>query len=136
MTSIRFLGAAGTVTGSRYLVQHGQSRVLVDTGLFQGMKDLRLRNRAPWPVPPETIDAVVLTHAHVDHTGALPMLVRDGFRGLMENRTVWLDEKTLSGILTHGGTILGTSRDKPYAMPVASHTKPATRAGSYGSGQG
>jgi metallo-beta-lactamase family protein len=83
MTSIRFLGAAGTVTGSRHLVQHGHSRVLVDTGLFQGMKELRLRNRAPWPVPPESIDAVVLTHAHIDHTGALPMLVRDGFRGLV-----------------------------------------------------
>src|SRR5512142_9512 len=82
MTSIRFLGAAGTVTGSRYLVQHGDSRVLVDTGLFQGLKELRLRNRAPWPVPPSSIDAVVLTHAHIDHTGALPMLVRDGFRGM------------------------------------------------------
>src|SRR5512141_1119410 len=81
MTSIRFLGAAGTVAGSRYLVRHGQRRILVDTGLFQGMKELRLRNRAPWPVPPSSIDAVVLTHAHIDHAGALPMLVRDGFRG-------------------------------------------------------
>jgi metallo-beta-lactamase family protein len=83
MTSIRFLGAAGTVTGSRHLVQHGDSRVLVDTGLFQGLKELRLRNRAPWPIPPASIDAVVLTHAHIDHTGALPMLVRDGFRGFV-----------------------------------------------------
>jgi metallo-beta-lactamase family protein len=83
MTSIRFLGAAGTVTGSRFLVQHGPARVLVDAGLFQGAKELRLRNRAPWPVPPQSIDAVILTHAHVDHTGALPMLVRDGFRGLV-----------------------------------------------------
>jgi metallo-beta-lactamase family protein len=83
MTSIRFLGAAGTVTGSRYLVQHGRRRVLVDTGLFQGLKELRLRNRAPWPFPPESLDAVVLTHAHVDHTGALPALVRDGFQGLV-----------------------------------------------------
>jgi metallo-beta-lactamase family protein len=83
MTSIRFLGAAGTVTGSRHLVQHGQSRVLVDTGLFQGSKELRLRNRAPWPVAPESLDAVVLTHAHIDHTGGLPMLVRDGFPGLV-----------------------------------------------------
>lgn len=83
MTSIRFLGAAGTVTGSRHLVQHGDSRVLVDTGLFQGLKDLRLRNRAPWPIAPSSLDAVILTHAHVDHTGALPILVRDGFRGLV-----------------------------------------------------
>src|SRR5512138_2943413 len=82
MASIRFLGAAGTVTGSRFLVEARGARVLVDAGLFQGQKELRLRNRAPWPVPPQSIDAVVLTHAHVDHTGAFPMLVRDGFRGL------------------------------------------------------
>jgi metallo-beta-lactamase family protein len=81
MPSIRFLGAAGTVTGSRYLVQHGQSRVLVDTGLFQGLKELRLRNWEPWPVPPSSIDAVVLTHAHIDHSGALPQLVRSGYGG-------------------------------------------------------
>jgi metallo-beta-lactamase family protein len=81
MASIRFLGAAGTVTGSRFLVETGGARVLVDAGLFQGMKELRLRNRAPWPVDPASIDAVVLTHAHVDHTGALPQLVRDGYRG-------------------------------------------------------
>jgi metallo-beta-lactamase family protein len=81
MTSIRFLGAAGTVTGSRYLVSHEKARVLVDAGLFQGMKELRLRNRAPWPFPPGALDAVVLTHAHIDHIGALPLLVRDGFRG-------------------------------------------------------
>ncbi|HET6410722.1 MAG TPA: MBL fold metallo-hydrolase [Anaeromyxobacter sp.] len=83
MTSIRFLGAAGTVTGSRHLVQHGGVRILVDAGLFQGLKELRLRNRAPWPLSPGSLDAVVLTHAHVDHEGALPMLVRDGFAGLV-----------------------------------------------------
>ncbi|HSD19290.1 MAG TPA: MBL fold metallo-hydrolase [Anaeromyxobacter sp.] len=82
MASIRFLGAAGTVTGSRFLVQSGSVRVLVDAGLFQGPKELRLRNRAPWPVPPGSIDAVVLTHAHLDHTGALPQLVKSGFRGV------------------------------------------------------
>ncbi len=81
MASIRFLGAAGTVTGSRFLVEWGSARVLVDVGLFQGHKELRLRNRAPWPVPPREIGAVVLTHAHVDHSGALPLLVRDGFAG-------------------------------------------------------
>ncbi|HET6439016.1 MAG TPA: MBL fold metallo-hydrolase [Anaeromyxobacter sp.] len=83
MTSIRFLGAAGTVTGSRYLVQHGDARVLVDVGLFQGEKELRLRNRAPWPMTPASVDALVLTHAHVDHVGALPLLVRDGFAGMV-----------------------------------------------------
>src|SRR5512138_1960924 len=77
MTSIRFLGAAGTVTGSRYLVRHGSSSVLVDAGLFQGPKELRLRNRAPWPFAPADLSAVVLTHAHIDHLGALPLLVRD-----------------------------------------------------------
>ncbi len=82
MASIRFLGAAGTVTGSRFLVEAGASRVLVDAGLFQGPKELRLRNWAPWPVEPGTIDAVVLTHAHIDHAGALPLLARAGFRGL------------------------------------------------------
>jgi metallo-beta-lactamase family protein len=79
MASIGFLGAAGTVTGSRFLVESGPSRVLVEAGLFQGPKDLRLRNRAPWPVEPASLSCVVLTHAHVDHTGALPLLVRNGF---------------------------------------------------------
>lgn len=79
--SLRFLGAADTVTGSRYLVTDSSSRVLVDCGLFQGFKVLRERNRAPFPVPPESVDAVVLTHAHLDHSGYLPALVRDGFRG-------------------------------------------------------
>ncbi|HEX9400480.1 MAG TPA: hypothetical protein VF912_10245 [Anaeromyxobacter sp.] len=58
MPSIRFLGAAGTVTGSRFLIEWGASRVLVDAGLFQGQKELRLRTRAPWPVEPASIDAV------------------------------------------------------------------------------
>ncbi len=81
MASIRFLGAAGTVTGSRFLVEASGRRVLVDAGLFQGMKEFRLRNWAPFPVPPDSIDAVVLTHAHIDHSGALPLLCRSGFRG-------------------------------------------------------
>jgi metallo-beta-lactamase family protein len=81
MASIRFLGAAGTVTGSRFLVEWGAVRVLVDAGLFQGPKELRLRNRAAWPVEPGDVDAVVLTHAHIDHSGALPLLGRGGFRG-------------------------------------------------------
>ncbi|MDF0514146.1 MBL fold metallo-hydrolase [Agromyces sp. H3Y2-19a] len=79
--TLRFLGAADTVTGSRYLIDTGAARVLVDCGLFQGYKVLRERNRAPFPVPPESIDAVVLSHAHLDHTGYLPALVRDGFAG-------------------------------------------------------
>lgn len=78
---IGFWGAAGTVTGSRFIVETGASRVLVDCGLFQGGKPLRSRNWEEFPVDPASIDAVVLTHAHVDHSGYLPALVRDGFSG-------------------------------------------------------
>ncbi len=77
---IKFLGATGTVTGSKYLVT-ADSRVLVDCGLFQGYKQLRLRNWAPPPVDPAGVDAVVLTHAHIDHSGYLPLFVKRGFRG-------------------------------------------------------
>ena len=80
-TSLRFLGAADSVTGSRYLVQTPRARVLVDCGLFQGYKVLRARNRASFPVSPSTIDAVVVSHAHLDHSGYLPALVRDGYDG-------------------------------------------------------
>ena len=79
--SLQFLGAAGTVTGSRYLVESAGKRILVDCGLFQGYKQLRERNRAPFAVPPESIDTLLLTHAHLDHSGYIPALVRDGFRG-------------------------------------------------------
>ncbi len=81
MAKITFLGATGTVTGSKYLVEANGRRLLVDCGLFQGNKELRLRNWERLPIEPETIDGVVLTHAHIDHTGYLPRLVRDGFRG-------------------------------------------------------
>jgi metallo-beta-lactamase family protein len=78
---IEFLGAAGTVTGSKTLVEAEGARVLVDCGLYQGVKALRLRNWAEFPVDPASIDAVLLTHAHIDHSGYLPALVRDGFAG-------------------------------------------------------
>jgi metallo-beta-lactamase family protein len=78
---LTFLGAARTVTGSKYLVEAGEERVLVDCGLFQGLKELRLRNWDPLPVDPAGIRAVVLTHAHLDHVGYLPRLVSGGFRG-------------------------------------------------------
>ena len=78
---LRFLGAAGTVTGSRFLVEHTSGRVMVDAGLFQGLRHLRRSNWDPFPVDPHSIDAVVLTHAHIDHSGWLPGLVRDGFNG-------------------------------------------------------
>jgi len=78
---LTFLGAAGTVTGSKYLLEDGGARLLVDCGLYQGVKTLRQRNWKPLPVEPASIDAVVLTHAHIDHSGYLPALVRDGFAG-------------------------------------------------------
>ena len=78
---ITFLGAADAVTGSRHLIDIGTQRILLDCGLFQGFKTLRQRNWSPFPVPPKEIDAVVLSHAHLDHSGWLPALVRDGFKG-------------------------------------------------------
>ena len=79
--TLRFLGAARTVTGSRFLVETPRARVLVDCGLFQGLKELRLRNWEPFPVDPRSLHAVLLTHAHLDHSGYLPGLVRQGFAG-------------------------------------------------------
>jgi metallo-beta-lactamase family protein len=76
---IQFLGATNTVTGSKYLLQAGDHRVLIDCGLFQGFKQLRLKNWAEPPFSPRTLDAVLLTHAHIDHTGYLPVLSRRGF---------------------------------------------------------
>lgn len=78
---LSFLGGAETVTGSKYLVENGRQKILVDCGLFQGFKELRQRNWEPFPVDPHTINAVILTHAHLDHSGYLPRLVKNGFRG-------------------------------------------------------
>lgn len=78
---IQFLGATQTVTGSRFLLRAAGKTVLVDCGLYQGLKELRLRNWSPFPVPPSTIDAVLVTHAHIDHSGYLPKLAREGYRG-------------------------------------------------------
>lgn len=78
---LSFLGAAGTVTGSKYLVEHEGRKLLVDCGLFQGYKQLRLMNWDALPFEPRDVDAVVLTHSHLDHSGALPLLVKRGFRG-------------------------------------------------------
>ncbi len=81
MATIEFLGGVGTVTGSKFLVEAGGRRLLVDCGLYQGLKELRLRNWERFPVDPASIDWVVLTHAHIDHTGYLPRLFEEGFRG-------------------------------------------------------
>lgn len=78
---VRFLGAAGTVTGSKYLVEHDGHSLMVDCGLFQGYKQLRLRNRDPLPILPNKLGALILTHAHLDHSGYLPLLAKEGFHG-------------------------------------------------------
>ena len=94
---IQFLGAAGTVTGSRFLLTCGETKVMVDAGMFQGLKELRLKNWNPLPIDPAEISAVVLTHAHLDHCGYIPKLVKDGFKG-----KVYLTEFT--GKLAEGAT--------------------------------
>lgn len=99
------------MTGSRTLVETGGFRLLVDCGLFQGWKTLRLRNWAPFPVPPESIDAVVLTHAHIDHSGWLPLLIRDGFRGPVHATTATRD--LCAVLLPDSGRI--HERDAEYA---------------------
>ena len=81
MSTLTFLGATGTVTGSKYLLEAGGERLMVDCGLFQGAKELRLRNWNPLPVPAASIQWLLLTHAHLDHVGYIPRLVKDGFRG-------------------------------------------------------
>src|SRR3979411_2614339 len=81
MAKLTFLGAAGCVTGSKYLVEAAGKRLLLDCGIFQGTSDLKDRNFKPLPVDPKTFDYLVLTHAHLDHTGWLPVLVKSGFRG-------------------------------------------------------
>lgn len=78
---IKFLGAAKSVTGSKYLLQVDNKKILVDCGMFQGQKELRLRNWDKLPIDPQQIDVAVITHAHIDHTGYLPRLVKDGFSG-------------------------------------------------------
>jgi metallo-beta-lactamase family protein len=79
--TLTFLGAAGTVTGAKFLVEHTSGRLLVDCGLFQGLRELRSRNWSPPPLAPTTLAAVLLSHAHVDHSGYLPRLAREGFAG-------------------------------------------------------
>lgn len=93
---LTFLGGVGTVTGSKYLLEHDGVRFLVDCGLFQGYKQLRLRNWAPLPIQPNSIDRVLLTHAHLDHSGYLPLLIKNGYR---KNVLCTAATKDLCGIL-------------------------------------
>ena len=125
MARLRFLGAAGMVSGSRHLLEVDGRRVLFDCGLFQGEKRLRELNWKSFPVPPESIDAVVLTHGHIDHSGWLPRLARDGFRGRLVTSPPTAD---LLGLLLYDSAKCqeedakyanrtGYSRHKP-AMPL------------------
>ena len=95
MTKLHFLGAAGTVTGSKFVLEVDGYRVMIDCGLFQGKKELRLRNWEALPLNPASINDVVLTHAHIDHTGYLPRLVRDGFNGTVYATKATADLLTL-----------------------------------------
>src|SRR3982750_2631690 len=81
MATVSFFGGVGSVTGSKYLIEHNGQRVLVDCGLFQGLPELRARNWEDPPFDASSLNAVVLTHAHIDHTGYLPRLVKCGFGG-------------------------------------------------------
>jgi metallo-beta-lactamase family protein len=91
MATLTFLGATGTVTGSKYLLEAGGERLLIDCGLFQGAKELRLRNWNPLPVLPASIQWVLLTHAHLDHVGYIPRLVKDGFHGQILTSSATVD---------------------------------------------
>src|SRR6267142_5130816 len=96
MAKLTFLGAAGSVTGSKYLVEAAGKRLLVDCGLFQGSDDLQQRNWKPLSVEPASINYVILTHAHLDHTGWLPCLVRDGYRGPIFANPATIELATIS----------------------------------------
>jgi metallo-beta-lactamase family protein len=78
---IQFLGGATTVTGSQYLLTTARARILIDCGMFQGSPNESIRNRIPFAFDPATLDAVLLTHAHLDHCGLLPLLVKEGYHG-------------------------------------------------------
>lgn len=121
---IQFLGATKTVTGSKYLLK-ADKKVLVDCGLFQGLKELRLRNWQSLPIAPDSIDAVVLTHAHLDHTGYLPLLVKNGFCGKIYAtpftielcKLLLLDSGHLQEEEARRANRLGYSKHKP-ALPL------------------
>ena len=122
---LTFWGAVGTVTGSRFLVEHLGRRILVEAGLYQGLADLRHRNWEPFPVTPSSIDSVVLSHAHLDHCGYLPRLVKQGFAGPV---TCTHDTAALAAIVlrdsahlqeedAHNANQLGWSKHSP-ALPL------------------
>jgi metallo-beta-lactamase family protein len=136
--NLTFLGGTGTVTGSKYLLETAEHRILVDCGLFQGYKLLRERNWAPFPIKPSDIDAVVLTHAHLDHSGYLPLLVKNGFSGpiISTHATLKLCELLLpdSGHLMEADARYankrGFSKHKP-ALPLYDQNDAQRSLGSF-----
>jgi metallo-beta-lactamase family protein len=147
MAKLTFLGAAGSVTGSKYLVETAGKRLLVDCGLFQGTSELKDRNWKPLPVDPKTIDYAILTHAHLDHTGWLPVLVRDGYRGSIyaNPATIELTEILLKDSAhlqeeetAHAKSKKYSSHPEPQSLytpddvdPVLRQLKPMPRSGGF-----
>lgn len=123
--SLQFLGAAGTVTGSKFHLQTAQASVLVDCGLFQGYKQLRLRNWQDPPIEPATLDAIVLTHAHLDHSGQAPLWVRQGYQGpiyatpatMALCESLWIDSAHLQEEDAEYANRHGFSKHRP-ALPL------------------
>jgi metallo-beta-lactamase family protein len=122
MPKLTFLGAAGTVTGSKYLVEAEGRRLLIDCGLFQGLKELRLRNWNPLPEKPATFDWCLLTHAHLDHTGYLPRLVRDGFQGSIYADAATIELCTI--LLADSAHLQEEDADKAERGGYSKHAKP------------
>lgn len=122
MAKLTFLGAAGSVTGSKYLVEAAGKRLLVDCGLFQGTSELKDRNWKPLPVNPNSIDYAVLTHAHLDHTGWLPVLVRDGYHGPIFANPATIE---LTGILLKDSAHLQEEEtERAKAKKYSKHAEP------------
>jgi metallo-beta-lactamase family protein len=147
MAKLTFLGAAGSVTGSKYLVEAAGKKLLVDCGLFQGTSELKARNWKPLPVDPNTIDYAVLTHAHLDHTGWLPVLVKGGYRGpifanpaTIELTTILLKDSAhlQQEDALHAQTHKYSHHENPQALyvpedvdPVLKLLKPMPRSGGF-----
>ena len=124
-TQVTFLGATGTVTGSRFLLEVEGQKLLIDCGLFQGPKESRQRNWAPFPIAPAKVNRVFLTHAHIDHAGYLPRFCKQGFAGSIHCthptadlcRILLLDSAHLQEEDAHWANKKGFSKHKP-ALPL------------------